>query len=117
MNSKEIVEAYDKLMERVNKLVYIPESDYARISFEDDNVVVTWPEVHSGYYDSTSIETQTDSFPVYLLEATDAEVEYYLAELKRIEAEAEKKKRAERIKELEAQERYTLAKLQEKYKK
>lgn len=117
MNASELVEAYDKLIARASNVAgcYVCEAHMARISFEGETAIISWPEAESGYYNSCSIETQTAKFPAYLLDASESEVEYYKGEQKRLAEEANRRWYAERARQQEENERRVLSELQRKY--
>jgi len=118
MKARDLVSAYDELMDRAFLIAgtYSKEK-MARLSFKGGTAVISWPESHSGYYDSCSIETQTTEFPAALLDAPDAEVEFWIAEQKRLAEEANKRWYAQRAEEQRVNELRTLALLQQKYSK
>lgn len=116
MNAKDLVSAYDNLMARAFKIAgTYSQEEMARLSFEGEIAVISWPESHSGYYDSCSIETQTTKFPAALLDAPEVEVEFWIAEQKRLAEAANKRYYTERAREQEARELQTLAALKAKY--
>lgn len=98
---------------------YIPEEQYVRLSVEDDTAVLVWPESHSGYYDSCSIEEQSKDFPVELLQMSQQEIAIWSAEQKRLYDERERVKTEEARKRAAEQARQTelhlLASLKAKY--
>jgi hypothetical protein len=116
MNARDLVSAYDEMVDRAFRIsgAYSRE-EMARLSFVGEMAVISWPEAHSGYYDSCSIETQTTQFPAALLDAPEAEVEFWISEQKRLKEEASKRWYAERAAQQKAQELQTLAALKAKY--
>ena len=116
MNARDLVSAYDNMMDRAFRIAGIySREDMARLSFNGELAVISWPEAHSGYYDSCSIETQTTQFPAALLDAPEVEVEFWISEQKRLAEEADKRWNAERAAEQRAKELQTLAALKAKY--
>ena len=97
-----VISQNDELIERAKMILggapyftYVPEEQYVRLNIEDDLAKLVWPESHSGYYDSCSIEEQSKDFPAELLLMTRPEIEFWTAEQKRI-YEAEQKVQRER---------------------
>jgi hypothetical protein len=96
------IEAYEILVRRAVDIVNAPgppwgyvsgDDNFARLSFDGDNVVITTPQADS-YYDSCTIETETTSFPAALLFMTGAELTAWRTQAK-IEYEAQEKKNRE----------------------
>lgn len=120
------VSVVDELIERAKMILsdapyftYIPEEKYVRLSVDGEIAKLVWPESHSGYYDSCSIEEQSKEFPAELLLMERAEIELWGTEQKRIydenariNREHQEKVRAERQRREELR---ILAELQEKY--
>lgn len=93
----EVVSANDELIERAKLILdgapyftYIPEEQYVRLRINGGEAILVWPESHSGYYDSCSIEEQSKGFPVELLLMTRPEIEFWTAEQKRIYDDAQR---------------------------
>jgi hypothetical protein len=85
----------------------------------EEKATLVWPEAHSGYYDSCSIEEQTKDFPANLLLMDEDAIKVWSAEQKRIyeaqqkaQQELQARQRAERQRAVELQ---TLAALKAKY--
>jgi parvulin-like peptidyl-prolyl isomerase len=102
---REAVAANDELIARARLILseapyftYIPEEQYVRLSIEDDMAVLVWPESHSGYYDSCSIEEQSKDFPLELLRMTTAEITIWSAKQRHIYDENQKVEAARQAK-------------------
>ena len=54
------------------------------VDLENKSATLSWPETHSGYYDSCSIERQTCTFPLALLLASESDLTAWKVEQKRI---------------------------------
>lgn len=95
------------------------DDDFAEVIINGAQATLRWPEAHSGYYDSCSIEVQTVSFPSELLLMSVDEIKKWKIEQReKYDADQQAKKEREalvraentRLKELEL-----FASLQAKY--
>jgi hypothetical protein len=95
------------------------DDDFAEILIDGESACLRWPEAHSGYYDSCSIEVQSCSFPSALLLMSVEEIKTWKIEQRKIydaEQKAKKEREArERAANQTAQELHTLAALKAKY--
>jgi hypothetical protein len=90
------------------------DDNFARLSFDGDDAVITSPQADS-YYDSCTIETETTRFPAALLFMTEAELTAWRTQAK-IEYEAQEKKNREIAKaQREAEELRTYKALKKKF--
>lgn len=92
---EKIISDYNELITKAIAIAraentYVDEEDFASLAINGDKATLTWQECKSGYYDSTSIETQVYPFPAVQLTWTPEEVKAHY--------EAERKARAERLK-------------------
>lgn len=97
-----IIAGNDELIDRAKVILRaapnftsVPDEQYVRLSIEGDVATLTWPESHSGYYDSCSLEEQSQNFPAELLFMTLAESAVWSTEQRRIYDERQIAIRAE----------------------
>jgi len=120
-NEPQAIEAYETLLARARKIIgsapYFSSAhdDFAQLKIDGGEAVLSWPEVHSGYYDSTSIEEQSISFPADLLSMSDDDLMIWQAEKRRIYEEAKLANRQRSIQQQRNQEMAQLAALKRKY--
>ena len=118
------IKAYDALIERAMTVVSGPpyntyvdsEADsFCRLEIEGDTARLMWPEIKSGYYNSTSIESQSVKFPVTLLTLDKEHFERWREEAKAayVEKMREENRAAAHLNEM--RERAALAQLKMKY--
>jgi hypothetical protein len=117
------IDAYESLVRRAVDIVNAPgppwgyvsvDDNFARLSFDGDDAVITSPQADS-YYDSCTIETETTRFPAALLFMTEAELTAWRTQAK-IEYEAQEKKNREIAKaQREAEELRTYKALKKKF--
>jgi hypothetical protein len=89
------ISLYDRLLNKAISIVrnspyyaYPTNNEFLKIRLEGDNIVLSWPEVQSGYYNSCDIREQKAAFPAKLLLMSDEE----LLEWQTEEANKQKKK-------------------------
>lgn len=111
---QKIIDDYLALVEDARKILgsppyrTYPDEDHLRLDYEEydrdgkhlRNLLVTWPEVHSGYYDSCSMEKQERRFPFDEILMDGPELDAHIAEQKRLWAA---KLEAERLHQLKVQ--------------
>jgi hypothetical protein len=97
----------------------ICDDDFAEILIDGESACLRWPEAHSGYYDSCSIEVQSCTFPSALLLMSIDEIKAWKVEQRKLyDAEQKEKKEREaqqRAADQTANELRTLAALKAKY--
>jgi hypothetical protein len=97
----------------------ICDDDFAEILIDGEGACLRWPEAHSGYYDSCSIEAQSCSFPAALLLMSVDEIKAWKVEQRSIydaEQKAKNEREAQqRAADQTANELRTLAALKAKY--
>lgn len=119
--TKDLIAKYDKLIDRacdiasVGFSMHCDNEEFAHLSIEGDTATLSWPEAHSGYYNSCSIETQSAKFPAALLDlSADDYVVWQKSEHAKREAKA-----AEEVRQRDAlmvmREKAALAALKQKY--
>jgi hypothetical protein len=91
----EMIDLYDRLLNKAKSIVQNPpysiypqEIEFLKIRLEGDNIVLSWPEAQSGYYNSCDIREQKAMFPFKLLLMSDEELSEWQTE----ETDKQKKK-------------------------
>jgi len=72
-----IIANYHALIDRAREITKTPpyntyaNDDFAVLEIKDDMAILSWPEIAGGYYNSYDLETQSTTFPAYLLTLTE----------------------------------------------
>lgn len=115
----ELIERAKLILSNAPYFTSIPEEQYVRLGMDGDMARLVWPESHSGYYDSCSIEEQSKVFPAELLLMSRPEIEFWKVEQRKIYDEnqrVEKQRRAQAAAETQRRnELAMLAALKSKY--
>lgn len=124
--AKEIVDAYEVLLARALKVVSdvpfyhcVDDEEYAALSFDGDEAVLSWCSYESDYYGGGSVSNDEGRFPASALLLTDDELSALRKKIKQEEAEKQQRLRqAEetvRKERAEAADRAEFARLSRKY--
>jgi hypothetical protein len=119
-----VVAAYEALVKRAVLILngdtssppwgYVGNEEWAKLSFDGDDAVVTHPDAGT-YYDSITIDTDEERFPAALLFMSEQELEAWRKKVKAEYEIEQKETRRVQLAEKEAQERQAYELLRQKF--
>lgn len=120
--AESVIEEYSALVEKAVGILngkgppwgYVSNSEWARLSFDGEDAVVSHPET-SSYYDSCSIDTDTERFPAALLFMSDEDLMAWKKEAQAKYDAEQRERKAVELRQREAQERAAYELLRQKY--
>jgi len=93
---------------------YVGNAEWAHLTFDGDDAVVSHPDAGT-YYDSITIDTDTERFPAALLFMPDAELKAWKVAARKSYDEEQERDRLARIAATDAAERATFEALKRKF--